>query len=154
MAIQKILVPYNFSKYDQKALDFVIRTFVHVEDADVTLFSAYTPVPVIQARESPVMKRLSSSLVHLSQMKKEQETFLKEAAQKLVEAGFSEQRVHTAFNPRKKDIAVEIIALARKENFTTVVLNYKPDKITHFFTGSVFNKVVNELKDVVVCVVT
>ncbi len=154
MAIQKILVPYNFSKYDQKALDFVTRTFVHVEDAEVTLFAAYTPVPVIKAREAPIMKKLSSSLVHLSQVNKEQESFLKEAAQKLVEAGFSAQRVHTVYNPRKKDIAVEIIALARDGNFNTVVLNDRPGKITHFFTGSVFNTVVKELKDVVVCVVT
>ncbi len=44
--------------------------------------------------------------------------------------------------------------ITMKGDRVTVVLNDKPGKITHFFTGSVFNTVVKELKDVVVCVVT
>lgn len=43
MATQKILVTYNFTSYDQKALDFVIRTFVHLKDVEITLLNVYTP---------------------------------------------------------------------------------------------------------------
>lgn len=38
MASEKILLPYNFTGYDQRALDFVIRTFSHLKDVEVTLF--------------------------------------------------------------------------------------------------------------------
>jgi len=43
MATQKILVTYNFTSYDQKALDFVIRTFVHLKDVEVTLLEYLYP---------------------------------------------------------------------------------------------------------------
>ncbi len=52
MASEKILLPYNFTGYHQRALDFVIRTFSHLKDVEVTLFHTYTPVPEIDMRET------------------------------------------------------------------------------------------------------
>lgn len=154
MAIQKILVTYNFTSYDQKALDFVIRTFVHLKDVEVTLLNVYTPVPEIEMRQSPVMAKFQKNLDYLTQKVKEQETGLKEARQYLVQSGFPENQVSYIYKPRKKDVIGEIVDIATKDNFNIVVMNRKPGKVTRFFTGSVFNKVVSALKDKIVCIVS
>ena len=154
MATQKILVTYNFTSYDQKALDFVIRTFVHSKDAEITLLNVYTPVPVIEMRESPVMTKFQRNLDYLTQKVKEQEAGLKEARQYLVQNGFTENQVSYLYKPRKKDIIGEIVDIATKDNFNIVVMNRKPGKVTRFFTGSIFNKVVSALKDKTVCIVS
>jgi nucleotide-binding universal stress UspA family protein len=154
MATQKILVTYNFTSYDQKALDFVIRTFVHSKDVEITLLHVYTPVPVIEMRESPVMAKFQKNLDYLTQKVKEQEAGLKEARQYLVQNGFTENQVSYLYKPRKKDIIGEIVDMATKDNFSIVVMNRKPGKVTRFFTGSVFNKVVSALKDKTVCIVS
>jgi nucleotide-binding universal stress UspA family protein len=154
MATQKILVTYNFTSYDQKALDFVIRTFVHLKDVEVTLLNIYTPVPKIESRESPVMAKFQRNLDYLAQKVKEQEAGLQEARQYLVQNGFTENQVSYLYKPRKKDIIGEIVDIATKDNFNIVVMNRKPGKVTRFFTGSVFSKVVSALKDKTVCIVS
>jgi len=45
MARQKILLPYNFTQNDRKALNFVIRTFPKGTEVEITLFNAYIPAP-------------------------------------------------------------------------------------------------------------
>ncbi len=154
MASQKILLPYNFTKYDEKALDFVIRTFAHLKDTEITLFNAHISVPAIEMQESPVMERMRGNLIYLSQQVKEQEAALEQAKNKLLQNGFSEQQVHCIFKPRLKDVASEIIKFATKERFDLVVMNHKPGGITQFFTGSVHGKVVAALKDTTVCIVS
>lgn len=154
MSTQKILLPYNFTRNDQKALDFVISTFTNQENVEITLFNAYTPAPVIEVRTSPVMEQMMGKLGYLSQKIKEQEDELMVVRNKLLERGFSKERIHTVFEPKKKDIAGEIVDLALKGRFNVVVLNRKPGKIARFFTGSVFNKVVTSLKGTTVCIVS
>ena len=154
MAGERILLPYNFTNGDQKALDFVVRTFAHLKDVSITLFYAYTPVPEINMNGNPVMDKLKENLIYLSQKIKEQEVGLSTAKQNLVENGFSEDQIHYIFKPRKKDVAGEIIDLVSSGNHDMIVMNRKPGKVTRFFTGSVFNKVVSALKDKTVCLVT
>jgi hypothetical protein len=154
MASQKILLPYNFTNYDQKALDFVIRTFAHLEDVEVTLFNSYTPVPEVKTNDSPVMDKLKGNLTYLSQRIREQEEGLKVAKRNLLENGFSEDQIHYVFKPRNKDIAGEIIDLALSGRYDLIVINRKPGKVTRFFTGSVLNKVASVLKDTTICLVT
>ena len=154
MATQKILIPYNFTSYDQKALDFVIRSFAHQKDVELTLFNAYTSVPDIEVRGSPIMETMKGNLGYLSQKIKEQEDDLKVVSNMLVEKGFSKDQIHTVFEPKKKDIAGDIVDLVLKGGFKMVVLNRKPGKIARFFTGSVFNKVVTSLKETTVCIVS
>ena len=153
MASQKVLVPYNFTNYDQKALDFVIRTLAPLKDVEVTLFYAYTPLPEIGAADGPMMDKLKINLGYLSQKIREQESALKEAKQHLLENGFSENQVRYVFKPRNKDIAGEIIDLALDSLYDLIVINRRPGKVTRFFTGSIFNKVVSALKDVTICLV-
>jgi len=51
---QKVLLPYNFTVYDERALDFVIRILSSSKDAEITLFNAYTPAPEIDLNGSPL----------------------------------------------------------------------------------------------------
>ena len=68
--------------------------------------------------------------------------------------GFAENQVSYLYKPRKKDMIGEIVDIATKDNFNIVVMNRKPGKVTRFFTGSVFNKVVSALKGKTVCIVS
>ena len=154
MATQKILLPYNFTRFDQKALDFVINTFGNREDIEVTVFNAYTPVPEIETAASSVTSKLKGSLTYLTQKIAEQETELKMIKQKLVENGFEDGLVHTVFQPRKREVASEIIDIATNNKFDVIVISHKPGKATRFFTGSRYNKVIAALKVVTVCVVS
>jgi hypothetical protein len=151
---QKVLVPYNFTDYDKKALDFVTRRFADDKAAEVTLFNAYTPVPKIELRRSQVMEKISSNLAYLQQKIYEQENCIKQAREKLIQNGFSSNRVHYIFRALNKDVAQDIVDLVLDKSFDMVILNRNPGKITRFFTGSVSNKVMKSLKQIDVYVVT
>jgi hypothetical protein len=154
MVAQKILLPYNFTTLDQKALAFVNSTFGHLEGVEITLFHAYTPLPEIEAESTSVMGKLKGNLGYLSQKIMQQETELKAVAEKLLQTGYAQNSIHTVFKPRKKDIAAGIIELVTKDKFNVVVINHKPGKASRFFTGSVFSKIVSALKDTTVCIVS
>jgi hypothetical protein len=154
MAALKILLPYNFRTLDQKALAFANHAFGHLEDVEITLFHAYTPLPEIEADSTSVMGKLKGDLSYLSQKITQQETELKAVQDQLLETGFEPKRVHNIFKPRKKDIAGEIIELVTTDKFNVVIINHKSGKASRFFTGSVFNKVVSALKDTTVCIVS
>jgi nucleotide-binding universal stress UspA family protein len=154
MATQKLLLPYHFTRLDQKALNFVTDTFGKLENISVTVFNAYTPIPEIEADAASVTGRLKGSLSFLSQKIKENETLLDEVKAKLVEGGLPENRVDCIFKPRKKDIASEIIDLAISDKFEIIVLNRKHARVSRFFSGSISHKVIMTLKDVTVCIVS
>lgn len=154
MATQKLLLPYNFTRFDQKALDFVINTFAKLDDITVIVFNAYTPIPEIDTDASLITGKLKGSLGFLSQKIKENEALLDEVKGRLVEGGFPENRVDCIFRPRKKDIASEIIELVSSDKFDIIVLNRKQARVTRFFSGSISHKVVMNVKDVTVCIVS
>lgn len=154
MAGRKVLIPYNFTPADEKALDFVITNFADRENVKITLFHAYNPAPEIDMKSSPVMDRMAGNLTYLRRKVSENEEALKSAKKKLIKTGFPENRVEHLFQPKAKDIGSDIASTALKGGFDIVVINRKPGGITKFFTGSVFEKVVSGLKDVTVCVVT
>jgi nucleotide-binding universal stress UspA family protein len=153
MAGRKVLVPYNFTANDEKALGFVIQKFAADSDVTVTLFNAYTPVPEVQVRNNPIMDKMSANLAYLRQKLREREEELREARNRLVREGFSEDRVDYVFKPLKKDVAREVVDLARKDRFDVVVLNRNPANIKRFFTASVAEKVDRDLKDTEVAVI-
>jgi hypothetical protein len=150
----KILLPYNFTSYDKKALEFVCRTFSDKKEAEVTLFNAYSPVPTIEMRGSPIMEQMKDTLSYLSQRVKEKEDELKTIKNHLLAKGFSEDNIKIVFETKKRDIAGDIIDLAQVGQFNVVVLNRKPGKIARFFAGSVSSKVVAALKNATVCIVS
>ena len=153
MSIPKVLLPYNFSSLDQKAVSFAIQTFKHMEGADITVFHAYTPLPGIEIKTGMVTEKMKSSMRHLSQQLIEQEDSLNKVALTLSQSGFP-NRSHALFKPRKKNIAHEIIETARNMQFEFIVLNRKHERITRFFSSSVSQKVITTLKDTIICIVT
>jgi nucleotide-binding universal stress UspA family protein len=145
---QKILLPYNFTQQDKKALDFVISNYSRRPEYSVSLFHAYKPVPEIDVRQNPIMEKMSQNLTYLRQKTSEEEKLLDEAVDILVQNGFSKDRVLKVFIPKKKDIATEIIDLYHHHHYDIIILTRTPAKISRFFTGSTYSRVVNALKDV------
>ena len=154
MAIQKILLAYNFTSLDQRAIDFASSAFAHIEGVEITVFHTFTPVPDIETETSLVTGKLKGRLSYLSQQIMQRENDLKAVTEKLARRGFAADRIHTVFRPRKKDIAGEIISLTRDSKFDAIVLNRKATRVARFFSGSVSNKVVMTLKDTTVCIVS
>jgi nucleotide-binding universal stress UspA family protein len=72
----------------------------------------------------------------------------------LAAKGFAADRINTLFKARKKDVAAEIIDLAKRRAFDMVILSRNPGKVTRFFSGSVYNKVVQAVRGIAVCVVS
>jgi nucleotide-binding universal stress UspA family protein len=154
MAIQKILLPYNFTAIDQKAVNFVIDTFALLKNIEVTLFNAYTAIPEIETPVTSVTGKLKDGLSYLTQKIAEQENELNGVKQRLILGGFAEARLRSIFRPRKKDIAGEIMDLALKDKYDVIVLNRRHTKVSRFFSGSVSHKIVMSLKDITVCIVS
>ena len=154
MATQKVLLPYNYTHHDQKALDFVIHTFGGIQNVAVTVFNAYTPIPEIETEGTSVTSRLKGGLQYLLQQIKENEKALNVVKDKLIEGGLAENQVNCVFRPRKKDIASEIVDLVKSDKFDTIVLNRKHARGTRFFSSSTSHKVIINLKGVAVCVVS
>ena len=154
MAIQKILVAYNFTGLDQKAMDFVVNAFGRHAGIEITIFHAYTPLPEIETEATLVTGKLKGSLSYLSQQIMQRENELKAVVAKLRQDALSETQINTVFKPRKKDIAGELIDLTRDTKFDVMVLSRKSARVTRFFSGSVSSKVLMTIKDMTVCIVS
>ena len=100
------------------------------------------------------MGKMKSNLNYLTQKINQQEAELETVKKQLVLGGIAESRIQVVFKPRKKDIAEEILNLAQAEKFNIIVINHRPGKVSRFFTGNVFSKVVSAVRNITVCVVT
>jgi hypothetical protein len=131
---------------DDKSLVFVIQKYSHDKDVRVTLFHAYTPVPVIDVRNNPIMEKMSGNLSYLKQCQESREEELQKAKEKLVKGGFETSQVDYIFTSLKSNIATDIITLVREKKFNVVVMNRTPNKIAKFFMRSVSKKISDGLK--------
>jgi nucleotide-binding universal stress UspA family protein len=154
MAEQRIFLPFNFSANDQKALEFIIKTFGNLENVDITIFHVYAPLSEVDATDQTATSKLQQRLSYLTQELTEREIALQELRTQLIQNGFDRDRVRYIFKSRKKEVALAIIDQCEEEQYDIVVLNHKPGKVTRFFTGSVFIKVVTSLQNTTVCVVS
>jgi hypothetical protein len=154
MALQKILVPYNFTAYDQKALDFLINTYLNRENVQVTLFHAYAALPPIDFEANPEMKKMGVGIAFLSEEVRRKEEGMKSAKGFLIENGFSESQVSYVFRERQSAIADEIIDLTTKGHYRVLVLSRQAGKVSRMFTRSVHAKILSTLKGVTVCIPT
>ena len=154
MAAQRILLPYNFSPNDQKALEFIAKTFGNRDDIDITIFHAYTPISEIEETDhQSATAKLKRRLSYLTQELTEREIALQELRTQIINSGFDREHVRYIFMSRKKEIAAAIIDEVEEGAYDIVVLNHKPGKVTRFFTGNTYIKVVTALKDTTICVV-
>jgi nucleotide-binding universal stress UspA family protein len=154
MTAERILIPYNFTQFDEKALTFAVRTLGHLPSSEITLFNAYTPVPDLDSGEQTVMGKLKGNLSYLKQKISEQENALQSVVDRLRKQGWPQDRVRPLFRPKRKDVAGEILDLVQQDGFAFVVLSRRPGRVTRFFAGSVSSRVLTSAKNVTVCVVT
>jgi hypothetical protein len=152
MALQKILVPYNFTAYDHKALDFLINTYLNREEVQITLFHAYTPLPPVDFGASPEIKKMEVGMTFLSEEVRRKEEGMKAAKDFLVENGFSGNQVSYVFKERQRAVADEIIEATTKGHYRVLVLSQQPGKVSRMFARSVHLKVLSTLKGVTVCI--
>jgi hypothetical protein len=154
MSVQKVLLPYNFTSYEGKALDFVIRVFGKREGHHITLFNAYTPPPSVDMQASPELVKMRGSIASLTNELRQKEEGLKSAMEYLVESGFSTDQVNYIFRQREKPIADEIIETVTKGHYRVLVLSRQPGKVTRMFSRSIHSKVLSTVTDITVCVAT
>ncbi|MBW1804045.1 MAG: universal stress protein [Deltaproteobacteria bacterium] len=149
----KILVPYNFSAHEEKALDWTINAFAGDTDNKITLFNVYAPLPVIDMDANPELGKMRGGMVSLSEEVRQKEGGLKSAKQHLLENGFSDDQIDYVFKEREKDVAQEIIDTILKGHYRVLVLSRQSGKVTRLFSRSVHTKVLSTVKDITVCVV-
>ena len=100
MAKFRILMPYNYSPNDQKAIRFVIDAFAGQEETTITLFHAFTPLPDIDVTANPENVKMRSGMTYLTGELKEKEEALNAVGEKLVANGFNRDAVTCMFRKR------------------------------------------------------
>jgi hypothetical protein len=154
MALQKILVPYNFTAYDQKAMDFLINTYLNRDDVQVTLFHAHAPLPPVDFEANPEMKKMGVGITFLSEEVRRKEEGMKTAKDFLVQNGFSGTQVSYVFKERQRAVADEIIELATKGHYRVLILSRQSGKVSRMFSRSVHARILSALNGVTVCIPT
>jgi len=141
-----ILIPYNFTPNDRKAVDFVSQRYSQREGVQITLFHAYTPVPEMDIRDTPIMKKVihNASLLQLQQ--DERRNVLEAAREQLMNNGIAGDQIRCIFRPVRVDIATDIIRLWKEGQFDVVVLNRNPGNIVNFFSRSISKRIVRHIE--------
>lgn len=152
MATIRILLPYNYSPNDQKAIRFAIDAFSGEKKNRFTLFHAYTPMPDVDVKANPENVKMRSGMTYLATELKEKENALKGMADHLLEKGVDGEAVTCVFKKRVKSAAEEIVDAA--SGHSVIVLSRGAGKVTHFFTRSIYARVVAALKGVTICIAT
>lgn len=152
MATFRILLPYNYSPNDQKAIRFAVDAFAGKKDVSLTLFHVYTPLPPIDVTANPENLKMRSGMNFLASELKEREEALQAIREMLVGSGFDSAGVTCVFKKRTKSAAEEIVDAVAGCN--VLVLSRGGGKVTHFFTRSIYARVVSALRGVTICVAT
>ncbi len=152
MATFRILLPYNYSPNDKKAIRFSIDAFAEQKDVHLTLFHVYTPLPAIDVTANPENMKMRIGMTFLASELKEREDALQAVREMLVESGFDSNSVTCEFKKRTKSVAEEIVDAV--SGYNVLVLSRGGGKVTHFFTRSIYARVVSALRGVTICVAT
>ena len=148
MEHKKILLPYNFTTTDEKALNYAIQRYKDDPVAELVLFHAYTPIPNLEVSDKTVMGRLSGDMAYLRQKKYELEAEIKNVRNRLINSGFNEEKVRYVFKPQERDVAQEIIELVKAKGISILILNRNPGGMIKYFTASISKKVTKALPDI------
>lgn len=141
----KVIIPYNFTGNDVKSIDFVLRRYHGDTDANLTLFHAYHPVPEINARNNPIMDKMTRTTSYLRQVLNDRKNELEQVKNKLISQGFARKNVDCLFLALKEDLATDIIKLIKKNHYDAVVLNRSPGNIINYFSRSISKRISNSL---------
>lgn len=137
----KVLIPYNFTLNDEKALEYAGRRYRQDEGIEITLFHAYPHLPEIDVKHDPIMGKLISNVSYLRSQREEHKAALEAAKAKLEEYGFDGSQIHTLFRPVRSDVAEDIIQLWKQEKFNVIVLNRSPGSIMNYFSRSISKRI-------------
>ena len=157
---QKILLTYTFSERDQKALEFLKRTFTDREGVMITVFSSYLPLPGETRDYSKTLGSWPAAIGEailrdgIAKQLQEYENRLKETKLRLVEEGFREDSVDYIFRESGRDEATEIIETVREGGYNVVLLSFRPSNVRRIFSKNVYQSIMEALTDVAVCVIT
>lgn len=154
MGTQKLLLPYNFTDRDRKALEFTASAFAPQGDVEVTLFHAYLSLPEVQVQDRQVTERLRGGMGYLKAKISELESDFQNIRDELIDRGFPPARVRAVFRPRKKEVLDAILDLHHRERFNLIVVSRRPGRIGRFFAGSLHTKLIDALTNVTICVVS
>jgi len=154
MAGKRVLVPFNFTDYDERALHYVMRTFAGEERVFIMLFHMYTPLPELDGYSSPSLGRLKSTIASMWQEVREKEKDLKRVKEDLVENGFLESQIGYQSKPGTKSIGAEIVETARKGDYNMVIISQKPRRASRAFRRKVHDALLSELVDTEIVIIT
>jgi hypothetical protein len=154
MAGKRVLVPFNFSDYDERALHYVIRNYAGQRWAHVTLFHAYTPLPELDGYTNPSVRRVKTTMASLWTEVREREKDIKKVVQDLLDSGFSKEQLEYVFKARDKSIGDEIVHICREGKYDTVVLCRKPGKTSRLLTRTVHDRLLASLRDTEIVIIT
>lgn len=154
MAGKRVLVPFNFSDYDERSLHYVIRNYAGQKWAKVTLFHAYTPLPELDGYSNPSLRRVKGAMASMWKEIREKEKDLKKILLDLKDSGFSEAQLDCIFKPRERGIGDEIVQSCREGGFDTVVLCRKPGKASRLLTRAIHDRLLSSLRDTEIVIIT
>jgi hypothetical protein len=154
MVGKRVLVPFNFTDYDERALHYVMRTFAGQERVFITLFHVYTPLPELDGYSSPSLARLKTTIASMWQELREKEMDLKRVKEDLVENDFHESQIDYQSKPGTKNIGAEIVEATRKGNYDIVIISQKPKKATRAFRRKVHDALLSELVNTEIVIIT
>lgn len=154
MGARKLLLPYNFTDRDRKALEFTADTFAPHGGVEITLFHAYLPLPSVQTHDRQVTERLQSGMGYLQTTIGELEADFQSVRDELIDRGFAPAMVRTLFRRRKNTVTDAILDLHQREHFNLIVLSRRPGRMGRFFDSSLHAKLLSVLSDVTICVVS
>lgn len=137
----KVLIPYNFTPNDNKSIDFAGRRYGEYEEVEITLFHAFTPVPEMTIKETPVMKKVVHNAAILQLRQNERKKKLEAAREKLMTYGIDGRSIHCIFTPVKVDVAMDLVRLWREGTYDVVILNRNPGNIVNFFSRSISKRI-------------
>lgn len=151
---KRILVPFNFSPYDERALHYVIRNYAGHRWAKVTLLHVYTPLPKLDGYTNPSVRRVKSTMATMWTEVREKEQELKKVLQDLLDSGFSHDQLDYVFRGSEKSIGDEIAQTCREGKYDTVVLSRKSGKASGILSRTVHDKLLNSLRNTEIVIIT
>ena len=153
----KILLALDESKSSLKAIRYVVETMKC--EMEITLLSILPDATAACGLDSPSLVPLfrenREAFCSIEDAKREHvQTFMNQARDALVAAGFSPKSVKVKIRKKKKGIAQDIMKEARDGGYDTIVVGRRGlSGIKEFFMGSVSNKVVHSASEMAVIVV-
>jgi nucleotide-binding universal stress UspA family protein len=142
---KKILIAVDGSAASDRAVDYVgLMQEAMVKDLKVVLYNAMTPIPPFMRKEGQSDTSTYRRVAELERRnRKAAQQVLDAARQRLLDRGFTEDRIEKKAMPRTADAARDILFEAEHGIYDALVMGRRGlSKAQEIFVGSVTNKIV------------